>query len=136
AADPQSLEVLEFVAQQTPTMAVAVLGTFRDPDSRAGAAGDTLGRLSRHAEVLRLHPLDAQAVAELGAQVAGQPLEPTEVADLTRITEGNPLYVIELLRRFGSGSALKRALADAAVALPEGVRSAIRERIARLPEPT
>lgn len=133
AADPQSLEVLEFVARHAP---VAVLGTFRDPECRTGPAAETLGRLSRHTEVLRLHPLDSHAVAMLGSEVAGQPLAPAEVADLTRITGGNPLYVIELLRRFGPGQALQRALADAAVALPEGVRSAIRERIARLPETT
>lgn len=136
AADPQSLEVLEFVARQSPAMAVTVLGTFRTPECSAGAAGDTLGRLSRHAEVLRLHPLRADAIAELGAAIAGHALTAAEIADLTRITDGNPLYVIELLRRFGPGAALRRALADAAVALPEGVRSAIRERIASLPDRT
>jgi tetratricopeptide (TPR) repeat protein len=136
AADPQSLEVLEFVAQQAPAMPVAVLATFRDPECRSGAPAESLGRLSRHTQVLRLHPLGPDAVAQLGAEIAGQPLAANEIADLTRITGGNPLYVIELLRRFGAGAALQRALADAAVALPEGVRSAIRERIARLPEAT
>lgn len=136
AADPASLQLLEFVTHQAPATPVVVLATFREPECREGAVAQTLGRLARQADVLSLRPLGAEAVGVLARATLGGALGNADAEELTRITGGNPLYVIELLRRFGGGDALRRALADAAVALPEGVRSAIRERLAGLPEVT
>ncbi len=135
AADPSSLQLLEFVAQHTPTLRLVVVATFREPECQTGVAARTLGRMSRHADVTRLHALSRDAIVELGGAV-GAALDEATLQLLASVTEGNPLYVTELLRRFPSANELRRALADAAVALPEGVRSAIRDRMADLPPST
>ena len=53
-------------------------------------------------------------------------------------TDGNPFYVVELLRLLGSGGRHGKAEARAAAALeiPAGVRDVLRRRLARLPEQT
>ena len=58
------------------------------------------------------------------------------VAGLHARTEGNPFFLIELVRLLASEGTLGRADAVAAAQVPAGVRDVLRRRLGRLPEAT
>jgi hypothetical protein len=102
----------------------------------------------RNIELDRGHPL-AVALAELSREPATRhvPLSGLEitgvvpregvVAAVHRCTEGNPLFVGEVARLLAAEGRLERAgdPAGLALAIPEGIRSVIGRRVARMPAP-
>ncbi len=127
AADPSSLELCELVARQLGGMRVALLGSHRDVEARRSQAIDvSLGRLGRLGEVLELERLGLAAVEVLVSEATGR--DDRESAQMIRdATEGNPLFVRELLRLLAD-----RDRGAARPGVPAGVRAVIRERLALL----
>jgi DNA-binding SARP family transcriptional activator len=129
AADPPSLLLLEFLAAQLADMRVLVVATHRDVDPPLGEPlSRTLAELRRQPVVrsLPLAGLDREAVARMIELRTGRAPDERDVAAIHGRTEGNPLFVGELVR-----------LLDAPgeePAIPEGVRTTIRRRLGRLPE--
>jgi DNA-binding SARP family transcriptional activator len=129
AADPPSLLLLEFLAAQLADMRVLVVATHRDVDPPLGEPlSRTLAELRRQPVVrpLPLAGLDRQAVARMIELRTGRAPDERDVAAIHGRTEGNPLFVGELVK-----------LLDAPgeePAIPEGVRTTIRRRLGRLPE--
>ena len=128
-ADEASLRLLGFAARGLLDESVVIVGTYRDdeigPDHPLSAvAAELAGRL-RH---LQLSGLDAD---ELAAFVRSQPagdggLAAEQVADLHRVTGGNPFFAREVLALVGGQRS------RTSVQVPAGVRAVIERRLARL----
>jgi hypothetical protein len=122
AADLASLHLLEFVASSVADAAVALVGTFRDVEARADPARrDPLARIARPAVNIALAPLGED---DLQTWVKDE-LAPSDRATLHRASEGNPLFIREMLELLRAGGAPG--------ALPPSVRLVIEERLGRLP---
>ena len=123
-ADVGSLSLLHFVARQTHGSRVVVLATYRDVEARLSAeAGDALAKIAREGRYLALRRLRHDEVASWAAAEGI-----TDADALFAATEGNPLFVVEMLRlardRGNASSVAGR--------LPDGVRDVIRARLALL----
>src|SRR5262249_17996018 len=95
-----------------------LLGTVRRKVTRRGHAqaghplGALLETLRQEGQVLELTvpPLAPGEIATLAGQLAGHPLDLAALTTLVEKTQGNPLFVVELLRGgFPSMAALKLA---------------------------
>ncbi len=136
-ADLTSLALLEFFAQGLPGLPVLVLASYRDPQ-----AGETvldsgmLARLVRLGRHFALPGLSEREVARFVEETSGaRPLE-SFVAALHDATNGNPFFVVEVLRLLAAEPAekqLEQAMAEA-FPIPPSVRATIRKRIALLPD--
>lgn len=102
------------------------------------------GRLSE----IELSPMDEGATAELASAVADRRVDPEEAARIYRDTEGNPLFVVEMVRgglSFGGQEAegpepgagdrpvtARRPAPRGATVMPEKVRAVIQWRLGML----
>jgi predicted ATPase len=138
-ADPSSLRLLEFVAQELAGARVLLLGTYRDIDvSRGHPLFHTLGELIRQRHYRRVF-LQGLGLDEVGQIMAGMrninpPLE--LVSMVYQHTEGNPLFVGEVVRLLAQEGLLAperlEDLKNWDFRLPEGVREVIGRRLDRL----
>ena len=126
-ADVGSLLLLHFVARKTHASRVVVLATYRDVEARLSAeAGDAIAKIAREGRYLALRRLARDEVATWAAR------EGVGDADsLFAATEGNPLFVAEMLR-FARD---KQTTSSTTGRLPDGVRDVIRARLALAPPP-
>jgi predicted ATPase/DNA-binding SARP family transcriptional activator len=125
---------------------VLVVATYRDTDvDRAHPLSEVLADLRREVDMTRLavSGLDSAGIVAYVEATTGQELDERErrLADLVREqTEGNPFFVVEVLRHLVDTGAVYRSEgrwhADlegiAAAGLPEGVRDVIGRRLGRL----
>ena len=145
-ADRGSLQLLHhMVALQVP-MRVLVLATYRDSElSHASALVETLGALRRQSGVSRteLTGLDDTGVISLMEAAGGQTLDDGDVAlahAIYRETDGNPFFVLEVLRHLAETGAIVHDDTGRWVRgdhldedlLPDGVREVIGARVVRL----
>jgi DNA-binding SARP family transcriptional activator/tetratricopeptide (TPR) repeat protein len=135
AADEPSLLLLQFVAREIADSGVLVVCAFRDVDP---ALGDPL--LSTVAELLR-EPLTARlaptgfgsdGIAEYIERSTGIEPAPGLVAAIGAETEGNPLFVGELVRLLEGEGRLARE--NGQLRIPPSVRAVIGRRTGRLSE--
>jgi len=139
-ADKATLLLLKYLVRHPREARLMVLGTYRETelhdDHPLAATLAELGRerrLQRHA----VAPLDATAVSQLvslhTADAASAELRETVYAG----TEGNPFFVVEVLRHLQESAAIGCG-ADRArpgprrLEVPEGVKGVLRQRLARL----
>jgi tetratricopeptide (TPR) repeat protein len=130
AADVPTLALLHFVARGLASARVLVVGSYREVEARMSPdVADALARVAREGRYLPLARLDRDQVASW-ARASGV-ADPELGSLLYRRSEGNPLFLVELLRLLGE----KRGCAGAALEgeIPLGVRDVIRHRLARLP---
>src|SRR5215470_19860167 len=140
AADAPSVLLLQFVARELGDARVLVLGAYRPIElDRGHPLAVALAELSCEpaARHLRLPGLTEADVGHLIQQTAGVMPGEGMVAAVHRYTEGNPLFVGEVVRLLAAEGRLERASdpAGLALAIPEGIRAVIGRRVARLPEP-
>lgn len=98
-----------------------------------------LNSLHRYGTVseIELAPLDRAEVSALASHIAGRPLEPAVAAALGRASEGNPLFVVEMVRA-GLGRPgpwdLRHgeAALQAGQALPLKIQQVLRARLVQL----
>lgn len=138
-ADGESLLLLATVARELSDAPVVLVGTYRDPDAmRTGAAARVLGELMHSVESVRLTGLTPDEVARLVDTAGGRTASPTLVADLHRATGGNPFYLGEVVEWLRASGRLQSSDGPSTrtLGLPDGVRDAVRRRLAPLPEPT
>ena len=136
AADQPSLLLLEFLAQQLGHERILVLGTYRDTDlgsehplsaaltelTRGGALQLTLTGL-RETDVERF----------IATRETGRP--PARLAAaIHRETDGNPLFVGEILRLLTQEGAPAEPDASLRIAIPPGIRAVIARRLGHLPQ--
>ncbi|MGC4089505.1 MAG: AAA family ATPase [Polyangiaceae bacterium] len=126
AADESSLGLLQFLARELRGTRACLLATFRDVEARLSVdVGEALGRLSREATTLSLSRLaEAEAERFVHDRIGAAP--PAVVSELIRRSQGNPLFLSELLGLLQRQGNLDAALGQ----LPFGVREVIRQRVA------
>lgn len=127
AADLLTLDLLTFLAQAVRGLRVLVVGTTRAKDPRLDdRAVARLTRIARDGIDLRLAPLTETEVGAVAARVCRKKLDRGEIARLTELTGGNPLFVVECARAHQGGSA------NAIDQLPSTVTRVVLDRFAQL----
>lgn len=123
-ADVSSLALLHFVARSLHTARVVVVATYRDVEARLSAeAGDALAKVAREGRYFALRRLERDEVTSWAAAEGI-----TDTDGIFSATEGNPLFVVEMLRL-----ARDRGNAPGTTGrLPDGVRDVIRQRLGLL----
>jgi len=109
-ADPESLAVLEYLAQNIGRARILCMGTVRD--EKTGPGVELVGSLTdgRIAQVVDLSRLDADATTRLSRACLGATVLPTEVESSIRAgAEGLPFLAEELLAGLvGAGVLVER----------------------------
>jgi hypothetical protein len=132
AADVPTLLLLEFLARGMHGARILALGTCRvDPARPEDEAAAALAQAGRAAKRLALGGLTRAAVEELTARYAGGPPAAELVDRLHQLTEGNPLFLDEVLRLLRADGTLT-APGAARFRIPQAVRDTIRRRLAPL----
>ena len=135
AADEPSLLLLRFVARQLGKHRLLVVGAYRDVDpSPTAPLRAAVTELARE-PVTRTLVLGGLAEHDVGRFIELATGE-TPSDDLVHLvheeTEGNPLFVGEIVRLRAAEGALEQAAAAARLAIPQSVRDVIARRVAHL----
>jgi DNA-binding SARP family transcriptional activator len=135
AADASSLLLLRFLARELGSMRLLLLGIYRDVDPVPGQPLiEMLVELARE-PVTRALSLDGLSEREVGrfVELAGSEIaSPELVAALHDETEGNPLFVEEIVRLVSVEGVQLESPCDLAVAVPQSVHDVIARRLAHL----
>jgi DNA-binding CsgD family transcriptional regulator len=138
-ADKSSLLLLEFVAQELGESPLLVVGTYRDVDlSRQHPLFETLGELAREGRFQRvlLRGLSQEDVGQFIESATGIPPASGLVRAVYAQTEGNPFFIIEVVRWLAQEGELTSGPGNQreswSVRIPEGVREVIGRRLNRL----
>ena len=138
-ADKPSLLLLEFLAQEFSDSRLLVIGTYRDVDlSRQHPLAETLGELTKERLFQRvlLRGLSQQDVGRFIEITSGVGPPRGLLQAVHAQTEGNPLFVTEVVRLLvQEGELNQERLKDRdswEVRIPEGVREVIGRRLNRL----
>jgi serine/threonine protein kinase/phosphoribosyl 1,2-cyclic phosphodiesterase/anti-anti-sigma regulatory factor len=100
-ADEGSLELLRFLGRQLGTMALLVIGIYRDTELAEGHPWQAVLRELNHTpgyQLLQLDRLEEMAVSELLTQKWDASVPQNLVTQIYQYTEGNPLFVKEIAR--------------------------------------
>ncbi|MDP6823215.1 MAG: protein kinase [Dehalococcoidia bacterium] len=142
-SDQPSLNFLEFAAREIGQSRVMLIGTYRDMElNRRHPLTVTLGDLSRERlfERVLLRGLTEVDISRFVEIAAGFAPPPELSATIHRHTEGNPLFVTEVVRELvQSGELAESRISGAStwsVRIPEGVREVIGRRLDRLSQRT
>ena len=144
-ADTPSLLLLQFVARELGGARLLLVGTYRDMElSRQHPLAETLGELTRERLFQRvlLRGLSQEDVGRFIEVAAGFTPPPGLTQAVYTQTEGNPLFVTEVVRLLVQEGALSADPSTSsgragetdswAIRIPEGVREVIGRRLNRL----
>jgi DNA-binding CsgD family transcriptional regulator len=141
-ADKPSLLLLEFLALELRRSRLLVLGTYRDVElSRQHPLSETLGELTREQPLQRLllHGLSHEDVTHFITLTTGFTPPPILVEAVHAQTEGNPLFLLEVVRLLVQEGVLvpehMRPSPGSTIGIPAGVREVIGKRLNRLSPP-
>ena len=129
-ADKSTLLLLEFLAQEVETSHLMILGAYRAVDvTRQGPLYQVLGNLLRERSFqrLQLRGLSPQEVRQFAETIIGTTMSPDLVDAVHTRTEGNPLFVGEIVRLHAQ-EGLERSQ-EIGIRIPEGVRDVIGRRL-------
>lgn len=131
--DTPSLQMLEFLSRELHTGRVLVVASLREPAPQSDPPGALIGRISREAITMYLTGLDASQARQL-IEASGSEAPSNDVVDrLHEVTQGNPLFLSELVRLLTvEGRFDERALKAESVPIPSGIRRAIRQRLSQV----
>jgi len=135
AADASSLALLEFIAPDLERSRLIALCTYREHEASALEAGRVIARIARHGPRLRLTGLAVEEVERLAAEIAGRDVPRTVGAALHSATEGNPLFVMEMVRSLASKGTLAPGAEAVHLHLSDTVQHVIGVRLGPLPAP-
>ncbi|MGI5155922.1 ATP-binding protein [Microbispora sp. CA-102843] len=138
-ADAASLKLLTFLGADLHRVPLLVLATVRpEPAVDRQALTEALGELTRQrgTERLAVTPLAPEQIADYLREAGWAGPGPELASALHDRTGGNPFFLGELLRLLTSTHPDGRVgVADVlALAVPDGVRDVINQRVSRLPE--
>ena len=137
-ADAPSLRLLEFLTPELGDSKLMLVGTYRPTElSRQHPLSDALGGLARtpHMARVNLGGLNAEEVHDFVAVVTGTRPPAWLATSLYKQTEGNPLFLREIVRfleqqgLFSGDSTSQMAALPPAIRIPEGVREVIGRRL-------
>ena len=140
-SDRPSLTFLEFVAREIGQSRLMIVATYRDMElNRRHPLSVTLGDLSRERlfERVLLRGLTETDIGRFIEIASGVTPPQTLSATIRRHTEGNPLFVTEVVRDLVQSGELTKSVNSGSstwsVRIPEGVREVIGRRLDRLSE--
>ncbi len=131
-ADTASLELLYYLARNARSDRIAIVGTYRPEDVREGHKLDHL--LKKVAKeglgtLLHLRRFDEEECEKLVAYIVGK--DEIELSKrLFEESEGNALFVIELLKNLADEGMLEHSVES--MKLPSKIRDVISQRLERL----
>jgi predicted ATPase len=146
-SDPSTLDLLSSLARRRGAARLLVIGTYRPADvsGRAHPLATIKQELQVHGQCSDL-PLRALDVEQLGAYLADrfprEPLPPSLVRSIHQATEGNPLFVVNLVDywttrgvpvELDERSALGAGLTAVWTGVPDTLRQMIERQLDRLP---
>jgi class 3 adenylate cyclase/tetratricopeptide (TPR) repeat protein len=144
-ADRTTLQLLRHVAAASVPLRLLVLGTFRDTDLGANhPLAELLAALHREPSVerLALGGFDDLELLELMETAAGRVMSEDGMVlrdELLEETDGNPFFVVEILRHLAETGAITQEFGDWTVpntlrttGLPVSVREVVGRRVERL----
>jgi DNA-binding SARP family transcriptional activator len=135
AADDPSLLLLQFVAREIADSQLLVICAYRDVDPALHAPlVEAVAELVREPATVQieLEGLGETDVAEYIQRATGVEAAPGLVRAIRGGTEGNPLFVVELVRLLDAEGRIGEP--DAHVRIPPGLRAVIGQRVSRLSE--
>jgi tetratricopeptide (TPR) repeat protein len=139
-ADPPSLLLLEFLVRELHDSRLLVVGTYRDGElDQRHPLTHCLGELSR-AHPPRRISLDGLTRSEVGRYIVMTAGVDPDVALLDAVhhkTEGNPLFLGEVVRLLSAEGRLERFGEESGedVTIPREVREVLARRLERLSDP-
>ncbi|MGZ4409692.1 MAG: ATP-binding protein, partial [Gaiellaceae bacterium] len=139
AADVPSLLLLRFLAADLRSIPMLLVATYRDTAiGRAHPLSEALPELMRDPSVRRME-LRGLSQEDVGAYVVATAGDASDavITAVHRETEGNPLFMSELLRLLLAEGRLEdvvNAGEHTRISVPQGVRDVIRRRVALLSE--
>jgi DNA-binding SARP family transcriptional activator len=137
AADAPSLLLLRFFARQLAASRVLLLGAYRDVDPiPGGPLTEMLAEVAREpvTQRLALGGLSEDEVAEYVELTAADSASAELVAALADQTDGNPLFVGEIVRLLAVEGAAPGSTAEVRLEIPQSVRDVIARRLTHLSE--
>lgn len=134
-ADEASLLLLQFIARELRGTAILIVATYREGEVRLSpTVAPLLAAISREGRTLLLGGLSRDEVVDMVARRVELTPPPALLAEIQRVTEGNPLFVEEVLQLLHAQPRLDWS--SGSLKVPEGVRDVIRRRLDALPEET
>ena len=139
-ADKPTLLLLTHLIRASPNAPLLIIGTYRETEIDARhPLSRTLAELSRDNSLERrsLQALDGLATAQLVQAHTGR-----EIPEVDRLifreTDGNPFFVVQMLRHLAESAPSEGigAATRAAIGIPEGVKDVISRRLVRLGDET
>jgi DNA-binding SARP family transcriptional activator len=131
--DHETLDWLHFLLQFDSTAPLLIVGTVRQEEASDNEALSTWRLLLQKQDCLTEIPLarfDAPTTAALASSLSEHDLPADEAARIYRETEGNPLFVVEMMRAGGRTS--EPAVIAAEQVLPPKVQATIQYRLSQL----
>ena len=135
AADIPSLLLLRFLARELHEARIVLVAAYRDTEIRSEALSVTVAELRREptARVVRLGGLAMPEVARFIELIVGTPASEGLAAAIHGETEGNPLFVGELVRLLASEGRLEDVAGTPwRASIPQGMREVIARRLHHL----
>ncbi len=141
AADAATLHLLHYLIRQTRRVAVTILGTYRDEEVRHGEPlAQFLALLARDrlAEPLRLSPLGPIDARRLVTTLVGAPVSSDLNDSLYSASEGNPLFIEQLVLALRDNGRLDDAPdawrhgVTSTSSIPPVIRDIVEQRLAGL----
>jgi len=143
-ADKGTLDLLVHLTRNLGRARVLLVGTYRDVEvDRTHPLSATLAEVRRleSFERVPLRGLGPDEVHRMLSNIAGQEVLYTLAEAIYRQTEGNPLFIQELMRNAAEQGLIKReggqwvaTVDDLTNYIPEGLRDVIGRRLSRLSE--
>ncbi|NJN81980.1 MAG: hypothetical protein HC802_06625 [Caldilineaceae bacterium] len=138
--DPETLEWLRFLLRYAPNAPLLIVATQRTEEVLADhPLQPLLLDLRRAGQVseIALGPLDRNETTALASQIGGENLAHSRTDRLFKETEGNPLFVVEMVRsigdrRFEIGASDTHSSISNRRSLPPKVQAVIEARLAQL----
>ena len=99
--DNETLEWVQYLLRFKPRVRLLLIGTVRSEETLPGhPLVSFLSMLQRDGLVteIALGPLNTTETASLAEHIAGRQLDPDQTSGLYHETEGNPLFVVEMVR--------------------------------------
>jgi eukaryotic-like serine/threonine-protein kinase len=137
AADAPSLLLLQFLARELHSMRMLTLATYRDVDpTPVQPLTEMLGAVVRERSTRRLSlgGLAEREVADYVEQTASELASPELIAALHEETEGNPLFLSEMVRLLSVEGVRSKSPAELRLVIPQNVHDVIARRLSHLSE--
>jgi ATP/maltotriose-dependent transcriptional regulator MalT len=133
-ADRSSLALLAHLCERVASLPILVLGTYREHEvTRRHPLFSTLADAARRTTLHRIHldGLTRDEVLRFIGEFSAEPLPGTVLEAIFAKTEGNPLFVTEVMRILEHERS--RAVSERfVVEIPDGIRDAIGRRLDQL----